>query len=153
MPYSPVIQKAIDYWSKKIEETKGWNAHGEVVRKLEEQFPEIFYHSSATVSLSVSIRVKSADQVVAVLRWLRGRSYRSVGYEDSESTKCRKYRINHFNTETKSWGCDFELFAYFSDEGACKFVEVGKKTVPAQPEREVPIMELRCGDEALPVEA
>lgn len=155
MTYEPLVEKSVKFWNEHIDSIKKMNGHARIVRMIEEQFPDVYYHSDCSSSLWLSLKVKDAGQILKVLRWLRGYGYKSISFDDDPSIQSRSYRIREMTRPASSkYDYDFRMVCYFSGEDStCKFVEVGKKKQEAIPAREVPILELRCGDEAVPVEA
>lgn len=156
MTYEPLIQSTIDTYQRWIDEVKTMNPHATLARKLAEQFPDEHYHSSASEwGVTVQMKFKNSDQLVKVLRWTRGRNYRVTSFTDNPETKSRTYEIKTVgSSRTYDWQHEIILKAFFdAEDGECKYVETGEtKTIPAVPEKEIPILELRCGDAAIPVE-
>lgn len=153
--YEPIIEKQIEQYQGWIDDAKAINGHATMARRLETEFPDQHYHTSVISGVDVTLNITDKDQLLRVLRHLRGYDYKVTSFEDEPLSQRRTYKLNKINQpQTHAYLPDFKITAHFNggDDAFCKYVEVGTKTVeavPAQEAREIPVLELRCGDEAV----
>lgn len=92
--------------------------------------------------VAAHLKIKDYQEVVTLLRVLARTGHRqSRNFSDLPSCRCRVFYLEGIS-----------IFATFpASDAPCRYVEVGKKKIPAVPEREEPILELRCDNvEPLP---
>ena len=149
--YSKLIQDEVDRYERMINGAKARDHHARMAERLVGEFPEGHYHSSALTGVQVSYHLDNARQLERMLLWLRGFGYRSDKGEDKPAEKRRSFFINKrdstLSTFMKTAYPEIRIDAYFlNDDATCRYVEVGKKTIPAVEAREVPVYELQCDE-------
>ena len=139
--YEPIVQKQIEEYEGWIDKVKKINGHATMVRRLEVEFPDWFYHASANMDMSVAFKFGDKDDLLRVLRHLRGYDYKVDSFDDYPAQAMRTYKINRLGHAKEPYASpDIRLHAYFDqgDDATCKYVEVGTKTV------EEPVYEIQC---------
>lgn len=155
MTYDESIETTVKMYARWIDECKANNGHAIVAREAADTFPEVFYRlDSDFTRVLLAMQFTDSKELVNVLRWFRVRGYRPVSYRDDVQSQKRDYELKTIDTERgASWQHEIVLVAYFTaEDGACQYVEVGQRVIPAAPEIEVPVFELRCNGTALPGE-